>query len=279
MGVPLFVPWRQDHARNATITVQTGTADPLLVPDYAGNGTPSLGSRILSLQGAWGLAFDSAVSVAVLGLIHHSFDAGLAIRLEGGSNSDFSSPSFSAAITIPTRTVDGYGNAWLDVQTANGGSAPSLQYWRVVDDSDDNSVNLSVGEIVLGSTRNTLPGWVQLQGHTLGAEVEVSRLTTYAGVALRHPKGFRTDRVSGRFVVMTPAMHQALLDWYRLSDGDGLPSLLIPDSEESDSLYGLMSATHQRRQLVSGDPSTLAVFDVDFGFEELSRGLTWSEVA
>lgn len=270
MGSALHVPWTANASRAATWEITAGTPDPRLVASHLGNGNPSLGCRILSLQGAMRAAHASGVAVLAVGLIHHSLDAGIDVRFEGSDDPAFGSTDVSEAITIGARSVDGYRNDWLDIYDALSGTVPSNLYHRIVADSEDNSVNLAVGEIVLATTRQ-LVDWLGADGAKLSDVTEANELKTYTGGSLRHPRDFRIERFGGT-VRTTDADLVTIRNWFLASAGRARPVMLVPDHASDAVYFGLLSAALDRRKVY---PNTN---DLDWTFEELSRGLTWQAV-
>ena len=267
----LHVPWYENASRTATWSVTAGMEDSLLPATHLGNGLPSLGARILATQGAWRAAHGSAVSVPVVGLIHHSLDAGLAVRFEGSDDPAFGTTVYSEAITIGARRIDGYRNDWLDVETAVGGAVTATLYQRIVVDAGANSVNLAIGEVVLGTVRNLAP-WILYQGAGLAEDIDVVEHRTVAGVSHRHPQGFPIAGYLGARLLPGTEI-DAAIDVFRGLGGRARPWFIVPAPAEDLCHFGLFGLRRLGRV-----PLGPSLQRVDFVFEELSRGLTWSAV-
>jgi hypothetical protein len=272
------VPWDEDLASDATIEITDGTPDPRLVASHLGNGNPALGCRILGTQGAIRFAHASSVSCASVHLIHHNLDEGFAIRVEGDTDPAFASPDYAVDFTIGARTIDGYRNDWVDLVAALG-SAPSAPYQRIVADTEDNSVNLAIGSVVLAGAKRTLPQWLLLEDHQISETFEPNVLRTYARVRLAHPADFRVTTFAGALFAESASEVQTIIDWFRRLGGGARPTIVVPDDTEDETFYGVLSAGTQTRRHMIPEVGTGRVTYLSWTFEELSRGLTWEAVA
>jgi hypothetical protein len=144
-----------DHIlRNATLTIQTGVdpGDTNYAPASLVDGNPAKVAKIDSTTGAWLADFGAAQRVDLVSLIHHDFDAGADVKIQGNATDSWGAPSFSASITIPTwygRTANPWPvTPWRDLTSASGYSATGFRYWRLV--ITGNSQNLQLGQWWLG---------------------------------------------------------------------------------------------------------------------------------
>jgi hypothetical protein len=217
-------------ARNyATIGVQAGTEDPDYPAAYLADNRPGRPAKLTTTSGAWVLAFSAAQQVDLVALSAHNLTSA---TLEGNSTNVWTSPAFSAALTIPARSADGHSvNAWRDL-LALGSPAPSYQFWRLV---VSGSVPCAVGELWLGT-----PQRVPVRGYALGFTLSetpatITHLTEFL-LPLVYALGSRQRRVALTFRT-TAAGALVLREWYRAMQGPGRTGLFVPDASVNDAWW------------------------------------------
>jgi hypothetical protein len=150
----LYAKYSDNVARNATITVVSGTEDPAYPAAQLANDNPALPAKLLTTSGTWLFTYAAAQRVDGIVLVHANLQTGLAVRLRGRTSAG-GGDVISELITIPAYHGDKFpANAVLDISGLVSGTAASgytttgLQYW-LVDIVGTNAVTVSIGEVLL----------------------------------------------------------------------------------------------------------------------------------
>lgn len=263
---------RSDNiAGAATITIQTGVAPPDADYEPAAliDNNPAKVAKIDSTTGAWLFDFGSARRIDLVALIHHNFDAGADVKIQGNATDSWGAPTFSAAITIPawlgTGTTRWPVNPWLYLVTKTGYSAAGFRYWRLV--VTGNSQNLQLGEIVLSSAvrelnPNTRWGFKET---TIRRIIEAQ--TAY-GVSTIYSRGNRQWKLDADHP-MSPTLHAEIQAHWEDADGRSYPWLLVPDILVNVCYLVRWAETTKETQYFDNN----ALMENKFVIIEVSRGL------
>lgn len=249
-------------AGNATISVQTGTADTDYPMTNLVDGNPAKPGKLTTTTGRIVFDFGSAQTLQLVALIHTNLDAGLTVKIQANATDAWGSPSLDTAITIPTLPLDDYPlNPWLDLS----GSVHTYRYWAI-HVSGTNTNPVAIGEVWMQATKrelspNLLWGYAEAE-----ARPTVEHRTTY-GVSTVYPLGPRLRTVVGR-VKATVAGAADLLALERDAKHRANPFLFILHPDQNDALYVRWAGGSfaQRYEFTSIRP-------IDVAFEETSRGL------
>ena len=209
----------------ASVGVNTGTEDPDYPAAYLADGRPGRPAKLTTTSGSWVFDFGTARALALVALGPHNLSAA---TLEGNATNAWGSPSFSAALTIPTETADGHSvNAWRLLA-----GTPSYQFWRLV---VAGPVACAVGELWLGSTaRQTDRGYAL--GFTLSElPATIQHLTEFL-IPQVYALGSRQRTLALTFR-MRAVGAAALREWYRSMQGPGLTGLFVPDASVNDAWW------------------------------------------
>jgi len=209
----------------ATVGVNTGTEDPDYPAAYLADGRPGRPAKLTTTSGSWVFDFGTARALALVALGPHNLSAA---TLEGNATNAWGSPSFSAALTIPTETADGHSvNAWRLLA-----GTPSYQFWRLV---VSGAVACAVGELWLGSTvRQTDRGYAL--GFSLGETQPTIQHQTEFLIPLTYALGSRQRRLALTFRCRAVGA-LALREWYRSMQGPGRTGLFVPDASVNDAWW------------------------------------------
>lgn len=227
----IYQKYSDNVAKNATITIETGGAAPTgyeatnLVDD-----NPAKVAKISATTGAWLFDFGSAQRVDLIALIHHDFDAGADVKIQGNASNSWGTPSFEASLTIPTWIAAGTTRRWpvnpyLDLTGQSGYSASGFRYWRLVITS--NSQNLELGQVWMSPTIRQF-----VRNHRWDYGVERQRLLTENQTAFGVSTAYTrlTDRYRQSFVInATNADATDLRAQWADVDGRTYPWLWVPD--------------------------------------------------
>lgn len=238
-------------AQNATITIEVGTdlEDDDYAPASLVDGNPAKVAKIGSVTGTWQFTFDSPQRVDLVALIHHNFDAGANVRLQGSSGGSPWTTDFEAAITIPSWLGSGTSrwpvNPWRDLTLVSGYSASGFQYWRLV--VTGNSQNLELGEIWLGSQIRRLSPDLRWEYVPMPRK-PIIRHTTAFEVETLYSKGTTRWQLEGSIPQDDDLERDLEAHWYDV-DGVAKPWLLIPQPPGSSS-SDIMTGRDNRAYLV-----------------------------
>jgi hypothetical protein len=247
----------------AAVSVDGGTIEAGYDIERIRDGSAARPLRLSTKQGMVKYHFASAVEVAIVAIAHANYVAGLTIHVEGNDTDVWTSPSFAQTLAAPVWRADRFpGEPWLDTRALSGFG--SYHYWRV-GTKDDNTVNVSIGEIWLGSTvRELSPNYVW--GGAVGFDQpQIEHATAYR--RLRTPLGTTRRAISADLNPATNAGAQDVIDWFL--DANGRSTLLIPDGTIADGAWLALNT-------VSVQQITQQFLDynrIHLSFEEDGRGL------
>jgi hypothetical protein len=271
MGYAIWQKYSDNVAKDATITIQTGTPPSDLTnygPEILVDDNPAKMAKIESTTGAWLFAYASKQIVEAIALIHHDFDAGADVKIQGNATDSWGAPTFSASITIPAWLGVGAGrwpvNAFLDLRTLPGYDATGFKYWRLVITS--NSQNIQMGQIWLtDDVRPVEPG--------LGWDFQ--RVLQKRYIENQTAYGVKTIYSRGTNLWMLEAPHRMddddnaeMIDQWFDNDGRAYPWLFVPDSDVNDCYFVRWAGDSRIMRTLEAD-----VVDHRFAIEEVARGL------
>jgi hypothetical protein len=202
---------------NATLALGTGSTAVGYALSALGDGSLSdgWGSTVATLNTIL-MDFGGATkALKWISFHNHNFDAGLTITIEANSSNSWTSPPFSATVTVPTVRADGRGQdfVWL-----NAGQATGYRWWRVSLPST-NSVAWRLGELWASVTvTRTLPSDNYQPGLSVGDVRDGVSVETPTGRVLTVPAPTVRSRISG--AVKGPrSTVEAVRDWRRKCQG------------------------------------------------------------
>lgn len=271
----IFTRYSDNVARDATITIQLGTDpnDSNYAPESLVDDNPAKVAKILSTTGAWEFDFGSAQRIDLVALIHHTFDAGANVKIEGSAapnwgGSPATAAEFSASFTIPTWLGSGDSlwpvNPWLDLTNAAGYSAAGFRYWRLI--VTGNSQNLWLGEIVMVPSIRQMNPDRQWEYVTSTLRRKIDNRTEF-GVSTIYSRYSPQVRIEG--TIRADDDFTVTLDehWDDV-DGGAFPWLYIPDGDVNKCYFGRHADPSKSVTHVMYD-----VHDRRWAFEEAARGL------
>jgi hypothetical protein len=269
-------------ARLSTITIETGT-EPEGMDDYGPatlvDGNPAKVAKIDSTTGAWLFDFGAPQRIDLAALIHHNFDAGADVKIQGHTSDAWTSPDFSAAITIPAWLGSGTSrwpvNPWRDLTLASGYSASGFRYWRLV--VTGNSQNLQLGHIWLGAQIRRLSPDVRWN-YVPAVRKRIIEHRTSFDVSTIYTRGTNHWRFEGTVPADNALEAELEAHWYDV-DGRSKPWLLIPQppaTSDQDVMSGRGNRAYLVRYLSVDRDVPHAMFNLheqQIVVEEVSRGL------
>jgi len=255
--------WSDNVAPNATVAAYP--PDAAYPAAWAADRDPARPSKLNAGTGSFVFTFAAPQRVDAVALIHHNLQPGLAVFVQG-SNDNFGSTAFSAALQIPAYRLDGFPvSPWLDLTTLPGYTATGCTEWQVYVQGT-NPVNVAIGEIVLLShlrslDRNPQWGFVDDENHPL-----IEHATDY-GVVTTYEYGTLTRSYAGTIIASDAGADElrALARDVRFRSRGWL---FIPDAAVNEAWFVRFTSMPQVRthQMINANPMTFAV-------EEISRGL------
>lgn len=214
----------------ATIGVNTGSEDVDYPAAYLSDGRLGRPAKLTGASGSWVFSYASAQRIDVVALGAHNVTAA---TLEGNASNSWGSPSFSAALTIPSATADGHSvNAWRDLTTAAGYSVSGFQYWRLV---VSGASACAVGEVWFGAERRVAVRNYKW-GFTIAEKLATVAHETEFLVPHVYALGSRQRQMDVTFNT-TDAGAVALREWYRAMKGTGLTGVMVPNTEVNDAWW------------------------------------------
>ena len=261
-----------DVARNATITIETGTdpGDDDYAPSSLVDGNPAQVAKIDSTTGAWLFDHGSATDIKIAALIHHNFDAGADVKIQRNATNSWGSPSFEQSFTIPTWLGFGTGrwpvNPWLDLTTDAQYDAGGWRYTRIVVTS--NSQNLQLGEVWLGSAKRLLTPGVRYGLEKRYSRPVIENRTAY-GISTIYTRGTRIWRLEGDRKFSTSQIADLEAHWEDV-EGRVHPWLFIPEDITNESGAYLVRYVETDLPLTFGEWQGA---DQRFVIQEVGRGL------
>jgi hypothetical protein len=278
----IYQHYADEVARLATITIETGAVspdDPAYGPTVLVDDNPAKVAKIDATSGSWLFAYDTPQRIDLAALIHHSFDATVdaeaaspagSVRIEGNATDDWTSPSFSAAFTIPPWFAVGTRrwpvNPWLDLTQQSGYNSAGFLFWRLV--IENNSQDIQLGQVWFGSQIRRFDPDLQW-GLQVGGDKPQIENTTNFQVQTIYPRGTTIWKQDADLLaddVMAAAFEQ---HWYDV-EGRGRPWLLIPSGPvANDRAYLVRYATTDRQMTWNWEN----YHNIHLSFQEVGRGL------
>jgi hypothetical protein len=214
----------------ATIGVQSGTEDGDYPAAYLVDGRLARPAKLTTTSGAWVIEFANARRVDVVALGPHNLQA---VTIEANATNVWTSPAFSAALTISAVSHDGQSvNAWRDLTGVTGYSESGFKYWRIV---VSGAWPCALGEIWLGEYKRTPDRTYQWGWDVEETHATISHLTEFL-VPHVYALGSRQRRMRVNFRA-TDAGAAVLLNWYRAMKGPGLTGLFVPDASVAEAWW------------------------------------------
>jgi hypothetical protein len=275
VGGAMYSQVSDEVSRLATISIQTGTdpGDPNYEPTSLVDENPAKAAKIASTTGAWLFTFASAQRIDLASLIHHDFDAGVSVHLQGNASNSWGSPTLDAAFTIPAWLGSGTSrwpvNPWLDLTTVPGYSTSGFQYWRLVITS--NSQNLALGQTWFASLKRQLNPDLRWEFQRSIDKPIIENQTAWK-VSTIYSRKTAIWSLDGDHL-MDDALRDSLYAQFYDVDGRAHPWLFIPDAEVNASyLVRWKNPTRGPIKYSMGDSTTNLAQD-HFAIEEVSRGM------
>lgn len=233
-----------DLAQQA-VAVTASAEDPAYTASHLIDEDAAHAAKLTTTTGWWLLEFANKVIPVALALIYQYLDAGLVFYIQGNDTSDFSSPTFSQAITAPAKRLDGPSyQRWthnilefLDAYLVDDG----YLFWRLYF-PNANSQPITIGRLALWSTlqavdilhatgdiseRDTQPALVE--GLTA---LKVRKVTPIGGPQRELTAAFvATDFNAGSAPVQEASDFRALRE---STNGGEHPALLVPQLANDD---------------------------------------------
>jgi hypothetical protein len=215
---------------NAAITASA--ADSGYPPSLLGNKNPAHPAKLTTTSGWFLFTFTAAQILAMVALIQHNLDAGLAVYLQANSSDSWASPPLSVAFTIPAIRADNFRwNVYLDLSAV---SPRTYKYWRVYV-SGTNSYNVAIGEVLLIATKRTLSPNIEAS-FTRELNHPVIEHKTDANVPTIYDLGIQWETIHATIKnTETGADDQETL--FRSAGGRSQPFLFIQDPGTTEPLY------------------------------------------
>jgi hypothetical protein len=272
----ILTRYADEVGRSATASIQTGTdpGDPDYAADQLQTDNPAQVAKIDSTTGAWVYDFGSAQRVDLAAIIHHDFDAGADVKLQGHATSSWGSPSFEQAFTIPAWKAEGTRawpvNPWLDLTTDAQYSASGFRYWRLV--VTGNSQNLQLGAWKLYSSfirveSDFRPGLGRAHRKPI-----IENRTAFEVATIYHRN--TTLWMQDGTMRLTTAQADVMEDQWYDAAGRGYPFVIVPNGLRN-ICYFVRRAGNDFQEAVQfhdlDDDSE--VIDQPMSLEEVGRGL------
>lgn len=246
----------------------TGSAEDATYPaTYTGDLNPAKPGKLTTTTGWFKYAYGSAQRVDLVALIHHNLTAGLEVRIQSSTLSDFSVLAVNELIVIPTYHEDGFPVCpFLDLTSKSGYLVGGHRYWRI-NVVGVNAAAVAIGEVVLVSTKRSLSeniswGAVEEEEHPL-----IEHRSDH-GVSTVYSLGTKWRTISGE-IDATDAGAASLLSLKRDARGRARAFLFVLDPAVNDAWFVRMVNPKLPRQSVTIDRSIVQ----SFALEEVSRGL------
>ena len=267
----IYQKYTDNAARSATLTIQTGTdpGDTNYNPSSLVDDNPAKVAKILSTTGAWLIDFTVAQRIDFVALIHHDFDAGADVKIQGNASNAWGSPSFSASITIPAWLGSGATrwpvNPWLDLTAAAGYSAGGFRYWRLV--ITGNSQTLQLGQLWMSAGIRRLTRNYNLGVSDLRQRPMIQNRTAF-GVDTIYSRG--TSRWAQKIGINTleDTLRASLRDQWDDAGGRTNPWLYVPNGLNNESYFVRWATPEEQMDRILTNLSTFGAV-----VEEVSRGL------
>lgn len=256
-----------DLAQLVTPTVEEGTAAEQYGPERLSNNDPSYPFKTdtTTVRLVWD--FGVPVSPELIALIHPNLDAGLEAVWEANDANVWTAPAFSRAFPAAAYHEDDFPkNLHLDLRDEL--VLPSYRYLSLLIDVD-NSVPLSIGEIVIAQTVRSLDGRFESDTEEDEAHPVVIH-TTDVGVDTIFAHGTRWRWTRGTKV--EGATNAAKIrSWRRAARDQALPFLLLAHLADDEVQFCRFDAERGPRKYLSGPSDWASQYTL--AFKELGRGL------
>lgn len=254
-------------APDATVTIQTGTADssyPVANATDVGYAKIAAPSKLTGVTGAWQMDYGSAVTKQGF-LLWHNCDGALAVSLQANTAASWASPAFSKALTIPNKRADGSTvKVFIDLRPY---LSTAYRYWRL-NVSGANTDPLGVKWLAFSQLRSLTRNmrW----GYNITRRRPGISMATDALVRWAYPLGPGARRLSAE-LIPTSADLLALDEWFRACDGSTTPSVMVPIPSNCDGWLGVLNA--------GGDTSGSSELSSTHEFVDFHRAsLTFDEI-
>lgn len=256
-------------AADATVSVQTGTADSEYPAANLVDLQPEKPAKLVETSGAWLFDFGGDQKLDAVALIHTNLDEGLEVRLQGNATDSWGAPTLNQTFTIPARFADLFPrNPWLhlaDLFPTAGDR--TFRFWRVVV-VGTNTDPVWVGEVIMAETIRDLDVRdIKWDSQRIWNRPSVTHQTD---LLVRHTYDYGTTvREFQCDIDPTDAVLAEVEDWFRDARGPSHPFLVLPRSEdENDAWFVTFLGSSQVTRRVTFD-YTLSTLN----FIEASRGL------
>ena len=225
---------------------------------------PAIASAIL---------FDFGAAQRLDGILipSHNFDTSLAVRFQGHTSSDFTTPSLNALMTIAAGDKDGHSKRpWLNLTSKAGYTVAGYQYWRLYISA--NSVAPQLGEVCLVKQWRTWENGIRFDDALTIERVFPEPLETPMGVELAYRMDAKRTRIRG-VVVSDSADYAALKDLIDDAGGCyGAFALILDDVVVSDGGC-LVGCSKEMVKAFEATWLASTVQQLPVEFVEKSRGL------
>lgn len=127
----------------------------------------------------------SQMRVDMFGIPNSNLDAGMPCTLQMNNTNSWGAPTVNTTITMGSDFPNGHkASPWKDFTTISGYSTSGFRYIRLL--TGTNSVNIQIGELMIGKQLRTFTQWAQFGG-TRGTELKwLENLETEYGLQRVH---------------------------------------------------------------------------------------------
>lgn len=271
MNAAVWHKYSDEVAKLATISIETGTPPDDLVnygPNSLVDDNPARVAKIESTTGAWLFSYAAKQIIQDIGLIHHDFDAGANVKIQGNATNSWGTPAFSASITIPAWRGVGLRrwptNPWLNLTTQVGYDATGFKFWRLV--ITGNSQNLQLGQVSFNQTLRRLDPDLAWNFQRILQKRYIENLTSY-GVSTVYSRGTNEWRLDATHR-MTDAMELSMVDQWFDNDGHAYPWMFVPVDGTNECFFVRWVAFERSHNILER-----GIIDHKFSVQEVSRGL------
>src|SRR5687767_4030837 len=117
-------------APNASAIV--GSAEDATYPaSFLADLNPANPAKLTTTTGYWQFSFSARPRIEAVALIHHTFDAGLEVRIKASADG-FASAPFDTTITIPAVREDGFTvSPWKYLVGVEDFESSGFEDWRI----------------------------------------------------------------------------------------------------------------------------------------------------
>jgi hypothetical protein len=245
-------------------------------PETLVDDNPAKVAKIESTTGAWHFTYSEKQPVALVALIHHTFDESAIespnanVRIEANDTGTFGAPAFAADIPIPPWLGVGTGswpqNPWIDL-TAVSGYDPDgwLHYWLII---ENNSQNIQLGQVIFSPVIRQFDPDLRWGLRHTADKPQIENRTSF-GISTLYPRG-TTIWTAEADILLTDDMRADLEShWYDV-EGRARPFVIVPSGPvRSDRCY-LVRYTMTDEQVQWNSHEILAQ---RLSFQEVGRGL------